>query len=102
MVKGADMSDIVERLKLCGDGGEMDRTLLSDAVEEVVQLRKRRDELEMLLLMLVRTGWPWQEDGEPNEIFHAARDGYATAMTEAKQALGLDHLSMITRTEPKT
>jgi hypothetical protein len=96
------MSDIVERLKLCRVNGEMDGSLVSDAVEEVAQLRKRRDELEMLLLMLVRTGWPWQEDGEPNEIFHAAKDGYATAMTEAKQALGLDHLSMITRTEPKT
>ena len=80
----------------------MDKALLTDTVEEIAGLRKRRDELETVLLMLVRTGWPWQEDGTPNEILPHCKDGYAVAMQEAKGLLGLDHLSMITRTEPRT
>ena len=40
--------------------------------------------LEELLIMVVRTGWPWDEEGEPNGIFRTCRDGYATAMVEAK------------------
>jgi hypothetical protein len=96
------MSDVLERLKACGDSGPVDRMLLAEAAEEMTELRKRRDELEMLLLMLVRTGWPWQEDGTPNGILQHCREGYASAMKDAKELLGLDHLSMITRTEPKT
>ena len=80
----------------------MDRALLNSAVEEITRLRKRRDELETVLLMLVRTGWPWQDDGTPNGILPHCKDGYAAAMQEAKELLGLDHLSMITRTEPRT
>lgn len=96
------MPDVLERLKACGEDGRVDRTLLSQAVEEMAGLRKRRDELELVLLMLVRTGWPWQEDGTPNGILHNCKDGYAAAMKDAKELLGLDHLSMITRTEPRT
>lgn len=42
------------------------------------------------------------ESGEvdPNAIFNASKDGFATAMTEARELLGLGHLSTITRTEP--
>ncbi len=80
----------------------MDRALLEEAAEEIAGLRKRRDTLEMVLLMLVRTGWPWQEDGTPNGILPNCKDGYAASMLEAKELLGLDHLSMITRTEPRT
>ncbi|GFE59301.1 hypothetical protein [Geobacter sp. AOG1] len=96
------MPDVLERLKACGEDGRVDRTLLSQAVEEMAGLRKRRDELELVLLMLVRTGWPWQEDGTPNGILLNCKDGYAAAMHDAKELLGLDHLSMITRTEPRT
>ncbi|RII26652.1 MAG: hypothetical protein CXR31_09550 [Geobacter sp.] len=96
------MPDVLERLKSDGNNGSPDRALLDEAVGEIAGLRKRRDELEMVLLMLVRTGWPWQEDGTPNGILPNCKDGYAAAIQEAKELLGLDHLSMITRTEPKT
>jgi hypothetical protein len=70
--------------------------------EECAELAARVDELEKLLIMIVRTGWPWDADGEPNAIFHASRDGFARAMREARDLLGLEHLSTINRTEPKT
>lgn len=34
-------------------------------------------------------------------INYTSKDGYATAMSEARDLLGLGHLSRITRTEPK-
>ena len=66
------------------------------------ELRNRVNELEELLIMIVRTGWPWDEDGKPNAIFHTSKDGFATAMAEARELLGLEHRSAITRTEPRT
>ncbi|KAF0215930.1 MAG: hypothetical protein FD174_3940 [Geobacteraceae bacterium] len=96
------MSNTIERLKVCIETGAMDRTLLLEVVEEMGALRKRQNELEELLIILVRTGWPWQEDGEPNEIFNNCKDGFAAAMIEAKDQLGLEFRSMITRTEPRT
>jgi hypothetical protein len=83
-------------------GGTIDRATVAEITGEIIDLRKRRDALEMVLLVLVRTGWPWQEDGEPNEMFRNARDGFATAMQEARELLGLEHRSIITRTEPRT
>ncbi|WP_306535636.1 hypothetical protein [Geobacter sp.] len=96
------MSTVVERLKACLESGAWDPALTSEAIAEISELRKRQNELEMVLLMLVRTGWPWQEDGEPNEMYRNGKDGYVSAMGEAKELLGLGHLSMITRTEPRT
>ena len=96
------MPNILERLKDAAETGTIDPALLSEAATELGELRRRQNELEELLIMIVRTGWPWDADGEPNGIFHACRDGYATAMVEAKKLLGLDHLSRITRTEPRT
>jgi hypothetical protein len=52
--------------------------------------------------MIVRTGWPWDDEGEPNAIHHAANDGFAAAMAEARELLGLGRRSLITRTEPRT
>ena len=75
---------------------------IPELVAEIEGLRKRVNELEELLIMLVRTGWPWDEDGDPNGIFHSCRDGYTTAIVEARELLGLDHRSRITRTEPRT
>jgi len=60
------------------------------------------DELELLLITIVRTGWPWDEEGEPNVIHDAVKDGYSTAMVEARNLLGLNLATRITRTEPKT
>ncbi len=96
------MSGIIERLKACIENDAVDKTILPDALAEIIELRKRRDKLEMLLIMLVRTGWPWQEDGKPNDMFLNSKDGYADAMLEAKELLGLELRSTITRTEPRT
>ena len=96
------MADITERLRLGMEQGTVDQTLLVDALAEIGALRKHRDKLEILLIMLVRTGWPWQDDGTPNEILRNAKDGYAEAMHEARELLGLELRSTITRTEPRT
>ncbi len=96
------MPNIRERLSACMENGALDSTLLPDVARELDGLRHRVDELETVLIMLVRTGWPWREDGEPNDILDACKDGYAAAMREARELLGLDYRSAITRTEPKT
>jgi hypothetical protein len=96
------MSNILERLKASLASGEIDPALLPEAVAEIADLRTRQNELEKIVITLVRTGWPWDEDGEPNEIFRTSKDGYAAAMVKAKELLGLDQRSMITRTEPRT
>lgn len=96
------MPNALERLKRSLENGAIDLALLAEAEKECKELRLRVDELEERLIMIVRTGWPWDEEGEPNAIFHAARDGFATAMAEARELLGLGHRSTITRTEPRT
>ena len=96
------MRNILDRMKSDLESGAMDPALLTEAIAEFGELRTRIDKIEELLIMIVRTGWPWGEDGEPNEIFRTCKDGYASAMVEAKKLLGLDHLSTITRTEPRT
>jgi len=95
------MPNLLERLKSNLESGEIDPLLLSDVVKGYGELTDRANQLEELLIMIVRTGWPWDEEGEPNAIFHASRDGFAAAMAEARDLLGLRR-SMITRTEPKT
>lgn len=80
----------------------MDLSLLADLEKEQGELVRRVNELEELLIMIVRTGWPWDDEGEPNAIFHASKDGFAPAMAEARELLGLDRRSVITRTEPRT
>jgi len=96
------MSNALERLKTSLENGIIDLSLLSDLEKEQRELGDRANELEELLIMIVRTGWPWDEEGEPNAIFHTSKDGFATAMAEARDLLGLSRRSMITRTEPRT
>jgi hypothetical protein len=96
------MSNLIARLEACRAQETFDHALLDEVAKELDELRRRNDALEELLIMIVRTGWPWDPDGEPNEMHRCSRDGYATAMVEARQLLGLDHLSRITRTEPRT
>lgn len=96
------MSNALERLKTSFENGGVDRSLLAEVENEFRELSTRADELEERLIMIVRTGWPWDEEGEPNAIFHASKDGFATAMAEARELLGLGGRSRITRTEPKT
>jgi hypothetical protein len=96
------MSDIVTRLKSGIECGTTDRTLLEEAVREIAELRERRDALEEILIILARTGMPWDEDGAPTDAFPAFRERYHRAMHEASELLGLELRSTITRTEPKT
>jgi hypothetical protein len=96
------MSEALARLKDALESGTIDLPLLAEAESEQRELTSRLDELEELLIMIVRTGWPWDDEGEPNAIFHASRDGFATAMAEARELLGLGRRSAITRTEPRT
>jgi hypothetical protein len=96
------MPNAIEKLKIALQSGSADPSMLEELQKEYAQLHKRADALEELLIMVVRTGWPWDDDGEPNAIFHSSKGGFAAAMTEARELLGLDHLSMINRTEPRT
>lgn len=96
------MPNALERLKAGLQDGTMDLSLLADLETEQGELVRRVNELEELLIMIVRTGWPWDDEGEPNAIFYASRDGFATAMAEARELLGLGRRSVITRTEPRT
>lgn len=96
------MHNALEKLKTSLESGAIDRSLLAEVDKEFSELKTRANELEEYLIMIVRTGWPWDEEGEPNAIFHASRDGFATAMAEAREFLGLGERSRITRTEPKT
>jgi hypothetical protein len=96
------MSDALQRLKKELDNGKIDLQLLSEAENEHGELRRRIDELEELLIVIVRTGWPWDEEDEPNAIFHTSKDGFSAAMVRARELLGLDCRSRITRTEPRT
>jgi hypothetical protein len=82
--------------------GKIDPALAAELERELRELSVRADQMEELLIMIVRTGWPWDGEGEPNAIHHASRDGFATAMVAARDLLGLDHLSRLTRTEPRT
>lgn len=70
------------------------------AIAEIASLTRQRDELEKVLAKLVRTGWPWDEKGEPNEILSSCKDGYAPAMLAAKKLLDQAKRSMIARPAP--
>lgn len=97
------MHSALEQLAASLESGAVEPSLLSAAREEHRELSTRLNELEELLITLVRTGWPWDEEGEPNAILNTARDGFGSAMVEARKLLGLDHQrSRLTRTEPKT
>ena len=96
------MPNALARLKnrLLDQGGDLSQ--LAELEREYAELVKKADELEMLLITIVRTGWPWDEEGNSNVIHDAVKDGYTTAMVAAKELLGLGMTTMITRTEPRT
>ena len=96
------MPDALARFKSSLQEKGIDPSLLAELESEYAELVKKADELEMLLITIVRTGWPWDEDGEPNVIHDAVMGGYTTAMVEARNLLGLNLATKITRTEPKT
>ncbi len=96
------MPNALARLKTTLQERGVDPSLLAGLEAEYADLVHKADRLEMLLITIVRTGWPWDGEGEPNDILAAANDGYAQAMIEAKELLGLGLNTMITRTEPRT
>jgi len=91
----ARVKNKLEELGVAGD-------LLAELEADYAELVHKADQLELLLITLVRTGWPWDEEGTPNAVHAAARDGYGEAMLAAKALLGLGLNTRITRTEPKT
>lgn len=96
------MPDALARLKTALQERGVETSLLAELEIEYTELHHKADELEALLIMIVRTGWPWDEEGEPNAIHSAVKSGFAAAMREARELLGLNLNTMITRTEPKT
>lgn len=96
------MPNALTRLKNKLQTKEIDPSLLAELENEYAELVKKADELETLLITIVRTGWPWDEEGEPNVIHDAVKGGFTTAMVEARNLLGLNLATRITRTEPKT
>lgn len=96
------MPNALSRLKNNLQGQGIDLSLMAELDNEYAELTKKSDELEMLLITIVRTGWPWDEEGEPNLIHDVVKDGYSSAMVEARNLLGLNLATRITRTEPKT
>lgn len=96
------MTDITLRLRSAIDAAESDVDLLKDALEEIVELRHRRDALEEIMIVLARTRLPWDEDADPEEALPHFKERYVNAMREVSDLLGLDLRSTITRTEPRT
>jgi len=96
------MPDIAARLKQGMENKAADRTLLEDTLREITELRGRRDALEEMMIILVRTGFPWDEEGTPGDAFPAFRERYQRVMHEASALLGLELRSTINRTEPRT
>ncbi len=96
------MPTALARLKERLQDQGVDPAVCADVEAELAELTRKADRLETLLITIVRTGWPWDGEGEPNGILRVARDGYGTAMVEAKELLGLGLNTMITRTEPRT
>ncbi|HBG07263.1 MAG: hypothetical protein A2075_04985 [Geobacteraceae bacterium GWC2_58_44] len=96
------MTDIIDRLKSSVANGEADSTLLGEALQEITELRKRRDALEEILIILARTELPWDEDGKPTDALPHFKERYLKTMHEASEMLGLELRSTITRTEPRT
>jgi hypothetical protein len=96
------MPDVIELLQSCLGGDPVPAKLLGDAMEEITELSKRRDALEEILIILVRTGLPWDESGKPTDTFPMFKERYSKAMHEASELLGLELRSTITRTEPRT
>ena len=96
------MPNALARLKNNLQEQGIDPSLLSELENEYAELVKKSDELETLLITVVRTGWPWDEEGEPNVIHDAVKGGFTAAMVTARNLLGLNLATRITRTEPKT
>jgi hypothetical protein len=96
------MPNALARLKNRLQEQGVDPDLLAELAADYAELTHKVDRLELLLITIVRAGWPWDSEGEPNAIHGLVQDGYCQAMAEAKELLGLGMNTMINRTEPRT
>jgi hypothetical protein len=96
------MPDIVQKLQQSMEADTAHSELYASAIEEITELRKRRDALEEILIILARTDVPWDEGGAITDALPHFKERYAKAMHEAADLLGLPLRSTITRTEPRT
>jgi hypothetical protein len=96
------MPDILQRLRSSMETDAANSHLLGDAIREIVELRKTRNALEEILIILARTELPWDDDGSPTEGLPHFKERYVKAIHDATELLGLDLRSTITRTEPRT
>lgn len=96
------MPDLLQRLRSAMESDQENSRLFGEALQEISELRKTRNALEEILIILARTEVPWDEDGNATEALPHFRERYVKAMHEANELLGLDLRSTITRTEPKT
>jgi hypothetical protein len=96
------MPDIIQKLQRSMEADPANSELCSAAIEEITDLRKRRDALEEILIVLARTEMPWDEDGNLTDALPHFKERYIHAIHEASDLLGLPLRSTITRTEPRT
>lgn len=96
------MPDIIQRLQRSIESDPANTELFTAAIEEIAELRKRRDALEEILIILARTELPWDEEGNPTDALPHFKERYLHAVHEASDLLGLPLRSTITRTEPRT
>lgn len=96
------MPDITEKLKASISGAPAEPGLLEEALQEIVELRKRSTALEEIMIILSRTELPWDDEGNTTEALPHFKERYLNAVHEAAELIGLSVRSTITRTEPRT
>ncbi|QWV95378.1 hypothetical protein KP004_09475 [Geomonas oryzisoli] len=96
------MTDILQKLQTATPDDPTMAELLREALQEIRELRKQRDALEEIMIVLSRTELPWDEEGKPTEGLPHFKERYLNAVHEAAGLLGLELRSTITRTEPRT
>lgn len=96
------MTDMLQKLQAATPDDPATAELLREALQEIRELRKQRDALEEIMIVLSRTELPWDEEGDPTEALPHFKERYLNAVHEAAGLLGLELRSTITRTEPRT
>ena len=95
------MPRILEKVKESLKAGGTEGKYATDVIEAVAALQQRINQLEAALIMLVRTGGHYENQGIEDDG-GILRDSFAAALKEARTLLGLEHRSVLTRTEPRT
>ena len=95
------MPRILENVKESLKAGGIEEKHATDVIEAVAALQQRINQLEAALIMLVRTGGHYENQGIEDDG-GTLRDSFTAALKEARTLLGLEHRSVLTRTEPRT